>query len=107
MVPLMLWNGHDLWQQVKADWQLLKYQRCLQDIANNEKDNKTRIYHNYKVGDLVLIVENFHEHEKKPKHTQGPYEIMHVHMNGTMCIHCVNYGKTSSICHLCPYRPND
>jgi hypothetical protein len=40
---------------VKVDWQLLKLQRRRQAIANNKKENQTRIPHDYKVGHKVLI----------------------------------------------------
>ena len=97
-------------QQVKVDWKLLNCQRCLQVIANDEKENKTQIHHDDKVGDQVLIVENPYELVKKPKHllpTQGPYEIIHVHMNGTLYICGVTYAKDISIHCLCPYNPCD
>ena len=48
-------------QHVKIDWQLLKSQRRTQAIANNTKENKKRIQHDYKVDDLVLIVNKSYE----------------------------------------------
>ncbi len=75
-------------QKVKIDWQLLKEQ-CHQAIANNAKENKTRIQHEYKVGDLVLIVEKSYERAKKAKLSspaEGPYKILRVYTNGNVHI---------------------
>ena len=44
-------------QQVKFNWQLLKYQRHLQAIANNKQESKTQINHDYIVGDLEICWE--------------------------------------------------
>ena len=52
-------------QQAKIDWQLLKHQPLIQDIVNDKKENKNRVPHDYKVGDLVLIVQKSYEHKKK------------------------------------------
>ena len=61
--PSQLIFGMDIifHQKVKVDWQLLKEQRRNHAIANNKKENKNRIQHDYKVGDLVLIVDKSYE----------------------------------------------
>lgn len=89
--PSQLTFGMDMIfrQKIKVDWQLLKEQRQCQAIANNAKENKTCLQHEYKVGDLVLIVEKSYERAKKAKlssPTQGPYEIIRVYTNGNIRI---------------------
>ncbi|KAL7477264.1 hypothetical protein ACHAW6_004570, partial [Cyclotella cf. meneghiniana] len=72
-------------QQTKIDWQLLKRQRRNQAIANNKKENKNRVPHDYKVGDLVLIVQKSYERKRKAKintPTEGPFPIIRTHSNG-------------------------
>jgi hypothetical protein len=57
------------------DWHLLKERRRRQGIANNEKENKNHLIHQYNVGDLVLIVDKPYERAKKTKlssPTEGP-----------------------------------
>ncbi|KAL7484109.1 hypothetical protein ACHAW6_009750 [Cyclotella cf. meneghiniana] len=72
-------------QKIKVDWQLLKEKRRLQAIVNNDKENRNRRQHEYKVGNLVLIVEPKYERTRKAKlssPTNGPFEIIHVYTNG-------------------------
>ena len=50
---------------------------------NNARENKSRIPHEYKVGDMILITRN-----KRSKHGErekdGPYPIVNVNNNGTV-----------------------
>ena len=50
---------------------------------NNEKENRTRLVHKYKTGDLVLI-----KNEQSTKYGNtvysGPYTVTSVHDNGTL-----------------------
>ena len=93
-------------QKIKVDWQLLKEQRRIQAIANNKKENKHRIHHDYKVGDFVLIIDKSYERAKKSKlssPTQGPYEIIKIYSNGNVRIRRNNYDEDISIRRLRPY----
>ena len=70
--------GMDMIMRLKCsvNWQLLKEKRRHQRIANNAKENKNRLVHQYNVGDLVLIVDKSYERAKKAKlssPTEGPY----------------------------------
>jgi hypothetical protein len=61
------------------DWQLLKEKRRRQGIANNDKENRNCLIHQYNVGDLVLIVDKSYERAKKAKlssPTEGPFEVL-------------------------------
>ena len=93
-------------QPINVDWNKLKQQRTQQAIANNTKENKNRLEHEYKVGDLVLIVEKPYERAKKSKlssPTEGPYEIIKVYNNGNVRIRRGNYDEDMSIRRLRPY----
>jgi hypothetical protein len=97
-------------QQAKIDWQLLKRQRRLQAIANNKKENKNRKAHEYKTGDLVLIVQKPYERKRKAKlssPTEGPFPILQVHSNGNVRIQRGNFQEDISIRRLRPYYPSN
>jgi hypothetical protein len=95
-------------QQAKIDWQLLKCQCCTQAIANNKKENENRTPHDYKVRDLVLIVQKSYECKRKEKlssPTEGPFPIICKYTNGNVCIKNRNYEEDTSIRRIRPYHP--
>ena len=97
-------------QQAKIDWQLLKHQRCKQAIANNRKENKNRRMHEYKIGNLVLIIQKPYERKRKAKintPTEGPFPIIRTHSNGNVRIQRGNYQEDISIRRLRPYHPTN
>jgi len=64
--------------KVKVDWELIKKLRRENMIKNNMKENKTRLIHQYQIGDKVLIVKSKDERNKEAKlnkPTEDPYEI--------------------------------
>ena len=68
-------------QKIIVDWEELKQLRKKQHIANNIKKNRLRREHNYKVGDLVLIIMKSYERNKKPKiskFAEGSYKVLKV-----------------------------
>ena len=48
-------------QKIIVDWEELKQLRKEQHIANNIKENRHRREHQYKTGDLVLIIMKSYE----------------------------------------------
>jgi hypothetical protein len=95
-------------QQTKVDWQLLKRQRRNQSIINNKKENKNRVPHEYKIGDLVLIVQKPYERKRKAKissPTEGPFPIIQTYTNGNVRIQRGNYEEDINIRRLRPYHP--
>ena len=97
-------------QKVHVDWQKIKADRQAQSKANNAKENKKRLEHDYKPGDLVLLV--LPEYERKrnakispPTVQRGPFEILNVYKtNGTVRIKCGAYTDTVSIRRIRPYN---
>jgi hypothetical protein len=95
-------------EQAKIDGQLLKCQQHVQAIANKKKENKNCVPHEYKIGDLVLIVQKSYEHKRKAKlssPTEGPFPIVCTYTNINVCIKRGNYEEDVSICRICPYNP--
>ena len=83
--PSQLVFGRDAVLNVsfEADWQFIKARKQKLIKQNNQRENATRIPHDYNVGDKVVV-----EQDPNRKHGEtrykGPYEITHVFDNGTV-----------------------
>jgi hypothetical protein len=102
--------GYDLifQQKVIVDWEHIKAIRSKQAIENNEKENRKRLDHKYKVGDKVLILYKAYERRNNPKislstYSRGLFRITEVLGNGTVKIQCGAYVDLISIRRLTPY----
>ena len=67
-----------------ANWKDLRDKRRIQIRQNNTKENKSRIAHEYSIGDSVYIKKSNVEQKLNP--LQGPFVIKLVHSNGTVTI---------------------
>ena len=106
--PAEMASGHDmlLQQRVVTDWENIKEKRRAQAEKNNSKENKGRVQHEYKVGDLVLLVTPAYERKNQVKissPTAGPYRITKVYNNGTIRILRGAYEDKVSIRRVRPY----
>jgi sporulation-control protein spo0M len=93
-------------QHARTNWKMLKLQHRRQASANNDKENQTRITHNYKVGDKVLIVQKKYECTTittLSSPTDGPFTIVQVYMNGNILVNCNAYEEDTSIRRLHTY----
>ena len=93
-------------QKCLVDRARLKQRRQRQAIENNKKENKNRREHNYKVGDLVLIIEKQYERAKRPKISspaEVPFKIIQVYQNGNVRIRREGFDEDISIRRLRPY----
>ena len=85
--PAQLVFGRDMMLPIKfqADWAAIAQRK--QDVINysNKKENKKRIRHEYKVGDMVLY-EPPKLKGKLQAPRQGPFQVTKVHDNGTVTI---------------------
>ena len=67
----------------QPDWNKIQNNKRKRIELNNARENKSRIPHEYKVGDMILITRN-----KRSKHGErekdGPYPIVQVNNNGTV-----------------------
>jgi hypothetical protein len=83
--PAQLVFGRDAVLNVsfEADWQYIKARKQKLIKQNNQRENATRLPHDYNVGDKVLV-----EQDPNRKHGanryKGPYAITHVFDNGTV-----------------------
>jgi hypothetical protein len=80
-----------------------------QDIINkpNQKENKSQIPYEYKVGDQVLL-ETHRILWKLSTPCTGPYPVTNVYKNGTISIQKVKNGIVServNICRITPFNP--
>ncbi len=71
----------------------------------NIRENKGRNSHDYKVGDMVLILNRTTFKNKSAPTTlpEGPWKINQVHTNGTVSILRNNYIKRMNIRRLRPF----
>ena len=103
--PTQLVFGRDaiLPIQYQLDWDLIQNNKRKKIELNNMRENKSRIPHEYKVGDLILISRN-----KKSKHGEreksGPYPIVQVNDNGTVRYDKGTYSDIINIRQCEPYQ---
>lgn len=76
-------------------------------LANNTKENKKRLEHEYKAGDHVILLIPSYERSKQAKiscPTNGVYKILEVSSElGTVCLDYGNYTDWVSIRRIRPY----
>ena len=81
-----------------------------QKEAPTKKENRTRVKHDYKVGDLVLIIQKPYKRKRKAKintPTEGPFPIIRTYSNGNVRIQRRHYEEDISIRRLRPYHQTD
>jgi transposase InsO family protein len=105
--PAQLCFGRDMIMhtQFVANWHLIRSRQQQRMLKDNIRENKTRIEHQYAVGDLILI-KNDDIKSKLSKPTYGPFPITQLHLNKSIVtIDRHGYVETISIRRLIPYRP--
>ena len=83
--PAQLVFGRDsiLNTKFEADWNIIRQRKQNMIAKNNQRENKSRIKHVYKVGDKVLYKrEDKAKYQKDP--WDGPYVLEEVFKNGTV-----------------------
>jgi len=103
--PSQLVFGRDsiLNVQNEANWQLIKERKQKLINSGNERENKTRVNHEYKVGDEILL-----KNAWKTKFNQdaylGPYTITAVRNNGTVRARKGKVTDTYNLRNIKPYK---
>ena len=103
--PTQLAFGRDSILNVRhdANWHAIKERKQRLINRGNERENRTRISHEYKVGDLILL-----KNEWKTKFNQdsysGPLKITAVRNNGTVRACKGNLTDTYNLRNITPYR---
>ena len=73
-------------------------------VVSNARENRSRVEHEYRTGDLVLIVtERETTAAKLAPPTEGPYEIQKVYKNGTVKIKRGSYNEVIHIRRIKPF----
>ena len=83
--PMQLVFGRDaiLNTLFEADWQYIKQRKEHRIIQNNKRENAKRTPHEYKVGDLVRIIQAPNT-KFGGDACKGPYKVERVYDNGTV-----------------------
>jgi hypothetical protein len=67
-----------------ADWdKIVEYRQHKTDL-NTKRENKTRVDHDYKVGDKVLVQKDGILRKTESRYQSYPWTITTVHTNGTI-----------------------
>ncbi|GFH56268.1 hypothetical protein CTEN210_12744 [Chaetoceros tenuissimus] len=85
-----------------ANWSAIQKSKQQQINKDNERENKSRVSHDYAVGDKVLIIPDGIVRKYEWKY-EGPFEITQVYTNGTVRIQRKAYTERINIRRLMPY----
>jgi hypothetical protein len=69
-----------------VDWLAIEQQRQTEMGRNNRIENASRISHDYKVGDKVLLKKSGKHLIKLETPRTGPHTVTAIYTNGTLCI---------------------
>jgi hypothetical protein len=90
---------------VIADFELLRQRRQTVVDDNCRRQNLRRLFHDYNIGDEVLIVNRDRNRPTLAPISTGPYVIQQVHVNGTVTIiRAPNVYECINIRRLRPYH---
>ena len=103
--PAQLVFNRDMFLPVKyvADWTRIQLKRQKEINKSNKRENSTRIPHEYKQGDRVLLTTPGKLPKLRSPRT-GPYEVVNVHDNGTVTIRLGHVQQRVNIRRLLPYH---
>ncbi len=86
-----------------ADWkQVGEHRQCQTDLGN-KRENKTRVDHDYKVGDKILIRKDSILCKAESRWIKEPWTITTVHTNGTIRIQCGTKSERINIRRVTPF----
>ncbi|POM79318.1 Retrovirus Polyprotein [Phytophthora palmivora] len=86
-----------------AHWATIYSRQQRQTRRENERENRARLNHSYKVGDLVLLLKSIRNLPKLAQPTEGPFPITAVHSNDTLTVDRGNYEETINSRRVKPY----
>jgi hypothetical protein len=88
-----------------ADWTRIRLRRQKEIEKSNLRENSSRIQHEYKKGDSVLLTTPGILPKLNSPRT-GPYEVVNVHNNGTVTIRKGHVQQRVNIRRIIPYHPD-
>jgi hypothetical protein len=86
-----------------ADWVAMEQQRQKEMGRNNRKENASRISHDYKVGDKVLLKKPGKHLRKLETPRTGPHTVTAIYTNGKLCIQKGKVNERVNIRRFFPY----
>ena len=103
--PSQLVFGRDAILNTKfiANWERIKAYKQQRIRENNRCKNSKWKVHNYQVNDKVLLKVDPTKINKFDREYKGPYPIIAVYDNGTICIHKNAYSDTVNIRNVKPF----
>ena len=106
--PGQLVFGRDMIMQTRvvADWERIKQKKRMSTIRSNQRENRNRVHHNYKVGDKILIVLKVGGPPlpKMELPTEGPYTVIRVFRNERVRIKRGRYEENIHVRRIKPFR---
>ena len=88
-----------------ANWQLIRAKEKVNQIKNNDRENKTRTNTTYKKDGKIMIITTKENRRGKTigyEH-EGPYKIIRVNKNGTVRIQRNGFEETINIRRIKPF----
>ena len=103
--PTQLAFGRDSILNVRheANWNIIKQRKQALINRGNARENRTRIPHEYKVGDLVLLKNEWSTKFNQDAYS-GPLKITAVRNNGTVRARKGNITDTYNLRNITPYK---
>jgi hypothetical protein len=103
--PGQLVFGRDMVLPIKfmADWGAIEQQHQKEMGRNNRRENASRISHDYKVGDKILLKKPGKHLRKLEAPRTGPHTVTAIYTNGTLRIQKCKVNERVSIRRLFPY----
>jgi lipopolysaccharide biosynthesis regulator YciM len=90
-----------------ADWGAIEQQRQKEMARNNRRENASRISHDYKVGEKVLLKKpGTHLRKLEAPRTTRPHTVTAIYTNGTLRIQKGKVNERVKIRRLFPYFEN-
>jgi hypothetical protein len=86
-----------------ADWGAIGQQRQKEMGHNNRRENASKISHDYKLGDKVLLKKPGKHLRKLEAPRTGPHTVTVIHTNGTLHIQKGKVNERVNIRRLFPY----
>jgi hypothetical protein len=90
----------------KADWATIEQNRQKEIAKNNQRENASRLSHDYKVGEKILLKKPGKHLRKLESPRTGPHTVTAVYTNGTIRIQRNNISERVNIRRVTPYFEN-
>ena len=91
--------------QHEANWEMIKQRKQKIINKNNQLENAKRVPYEYKRGELVLLRRGNENKYESP--FKGPFKILKIFNNGTVCLMVNSVEDTYNICRITPYSATE